>query len=271
VGVDLNEGEGKMKGIHRYAVAALAALALQGCAGAAGRGSSDEGAAPPAAAAAADTSNVVRVEDVKKGMVLTGGLGGGVKLHGFWHTAPLPLPPGEWEVVHRGDYRQQFRIRSQARVRLDLQNIDPTAQVRFIQVSVNTEIGSNMVTLLDNQCFGDFLVVNDFGSNWDAFYNRCGYATYVSDQKEPKINMKFNLETPPTINAPNALEVRLNANRDFGRFTKWGFILVPPPELEDAAQRKAAVARFLQDTGDQVKEFLYNRPALLPDRLTLVP
>jgi len=258
-----------MKGINRYAAAALAAIALQGCAGAAGRGSSDEGAAPPAAAAAADTSNVVRVEDVKKGMVLTGGLGGGVKLHGFWHTAPLPLPPGEWEVLQKLTFSVPWRngITEKA-VNLILANRDPTAQVRWIKVETNIDI--ERIEILPGDCTGDYLVVNDFNTSKSSFMNRCGYATYVADQKE-KMRAMTSIVNRPIIQVPYVTEVRLNANMSGGRLTCWALLVVPPPEMEDAEQRKVAIARFLQETGDQVKEFLHNRPALLPDRLTLVP
>ena len=260
-----------MKGINRYAAAALAAIALQGCAGAASRGSSDDGAAPPAAAAAAsaDTSNVVRVEDVKKGMVLTGGLGGGVKLHGFWHTAPLPLPPGEWEVLKKLTYSLPWMngITEKA-FTLSLVNRDPNAQVRWMQVKANIDI--ERVEILPGDCTGDYLVVNDFHTSKSSFMNRCGYATYVADQKE-KMRAMTSILNSPNIQAPYVTEVRLNANMSGGRLTRWAFLVVPPPEMEDGEQRKVAIARFLQDTGDQLKEFLYNRPALLPDRLTLVP
>lgn len=257
-----------MKGINRYAAAALAAIALQGCAGAAGRGSSDEGAAPPAAAAAADTSNVVRVEDVKKGMVLTGGLGGGVKLHGFWHTAPLPLPPGEWEVLEKKIYPIPWRngITEKA-VNLILVNRDPTAHVRWIKVKSNIDI--ERVEILPGDCPGDYLIVNDFHTSKSGFINRCGYADYMADyKKQPGMMPIFN---KPIIEAPYVTEVRLDAHMSGGRLTRWIFFVVPPIELAEADQRKASIARFLQGTGDQVKEFLYNRPALLPDRLTLVP
>ncbi len=259
-----------MKSISRYAAAALAAIALQGCAGAAGRGASDEGAAPTAAAAAsADTSNVVRVEDVKKGTVLTGGLGGGVKLHGFWHPAPLPLPPGEWEVLKKLTYSMSWTngITEKA-VMLTLLNRDPNAQVRWIQVKSNIDI--ERIEVLPGDCSGDYLVVNDFHTSKSGFMNRCGYATYVDDRKEKSPVMTPILNSP-NIQAPYVTEVRLNANMSGGRLTRWAFLVVPPPEREDAEQRKVAIARFLQDTGDQLKEFLYNRPALLPDRLKLAP
>ena len=259
-----------MKDIKRYAAAALAAIALQGCAGAPGRGASEEGAAPPAAAAAsADTSNVVRVEDVKKGTVLTGGLGGGVKLHGFWHPAPLPLPPGEWEVLQKLTYPIPWRngITEKA-VTFTLLNRDPNAQVRWIQVSTNIDI--ERIEVLPGDCPGDYLVVNDFHTSKSGFMNRCGYATYAADHQET-LQKVLRIFDSPNIQAPYVTEVRLKANMSGGRLTRWAFLVVPPPELEDAEQRKVAIARFLQDTGDQVKEFLYNRPALLPDRLTLVP
>jgi hypothetical protein len=259
-----------MKGINRYAAAALAAIALQGCAGAAGRGSSDDGAAPPAAAAAADTSNVVRVEDVKKGTILTGGLGGGVKLHGFWHTAPLPLPSGEWEVLKKLTYSIPWKngITEKA-FTLSLVNRDPNAQVRWMQVKANIDI--ERIEASPGDCPGDYLVVNDFQTSKSGFINRCGYADYRADYKEQPGMMPVLNGTKPDIEAPYVTEVRLDAKMSGGRLTRWIFFVVPPIELAEAGQRKASIARFLQDTGDQVKEFLYNRPALLPDRLKLAP
>lgn len=173
-----------MKSANRYVGMVLVVLVLQGCAGAASRGTSDEGAAPPAAAVpSAATSNVVRVEDVKKGTVLSGGLGGGVKLHGFWHPAPLPLPPGEWEVLRKLTYLFPWRngITEKA-VTFILLNRDPNAQVRWMQVGTNIDI--ERIEILPGDCPGDHLVVNDFHTSKSGFINRCGYADYMADYKK---------------------------------------------------------------------------------------
>jgi hypothetical protein len=75
----------------------------------------------------------------------------------------------------------------------------------------------------------------------------------------------------PDIQLPNVTEVRLEANISGGRLTQWAFFVVPPSELASAEKRKTAITRFLQETGDKVKEFLFNRPAHMPDRLALPP
>jgi hypothetical protein len=179
------------------------------------------------------------------------------------------VPPGEWEVLRKLSYLLPWRngITEKA-VTFTLLNRDPNAQVRWIQVSTNIDI--ERIEILPGDCPGDYLVVNDFHTSKSGFMNRCGYATYVADHKE-KSPVMMTIRNSPDIQAPYVTEVRLNANMSGGRLTRWAFLVVPPPELEDAEQRKVAIARFLQDTGDQVKEFLYNRPALLPDRLKLAP
>lgn len=130
-----------MKSTKLHLLVVLAAVALQGCANGVGTGSaavdSPAQPAPPATSptpAAAPAPTMTKVEDVKKGMVLTGGPGGGVKLHGFWHSAPLPLPPGNWEVVvktyHTRTWKTAPRKPTLKFLLMALKNQDPKVHIQ---------------------------------------------------------------------------------------------------------------------------------------------
>ena len=264
-----------MKSIKRCGVAALVVMALSACANTPRNAPvAEQEAVQPRAVAtsAADTPHVTRVEDVIKGAILTGGLGGGIKLAGFWQSAPLPLPPGKWEVVERKNFSRTWKTApTKPTLRflwVALKNQDPEAQVQWLDFSSN--ITTDRVGYIHEVCAGNYEILNDFGTTKSGFMERCGYAAYVEDHRPPLEFMGPPLQEPD-IQAPNLLTVQLHAGYSGGRLTNWRIYVVPPAALQSAEQRKEAVARFLQETGDQIKEFLNNRPALLPDRLALPP
>lgn len=264
-----------MKSIKKYGVAAMVVMALSACANTPRNApvAGQEAVQPRAVTtSAAVTPHVTRVEDVIQGAILTGGLGGGIKLEGFWQSAPLPLPPGKWEVVVRKNFSRTWKTApTKPTLRflwVALKNQDPEAQVQWLDFSSN--INTDRVGYIHEVCAGDYEILNDFGTTKSGFMERCGYAAYVEEHRPPLEFMGPPLQEPD-IQAPNLLTVQLHAGYSGGRLTNWRIYVVPPAALQSAEQRKEAVARFLQETGDQIKEFLNNRPALLPDRLALPP
>jgi hypothetical protein len=160
-----------MKNLKKLMTATLAAVALQFSVGA-------------YAAAAGDAQAEVKVEDAVVGAVISGS----VKLHGFFHSTPMPLPAGKWEVIKQVEFKHNWKTGDLPFVMLSLKNQDSDAQIRWILVKVNVETGPK--AFIYGECSpkvrgyeSNQLITNDFGTAPRAsFYKRCG-RVFVEDSQ----------------------------------------------------------------------------------------
>lgn len=222
-----------------------------------------------------------KIEDAVTGAVVSDS----IKLHGFMHSAPLPLPPGQWEITDRQDYEESFPgNRKLPFVQLSFINKNPEAQMRFFMVSFNPE--TDKVGYGVEECKNPkALVANDFGTLKTQFMRRCGLAfkTYDffnaaqkandSQEKSGSVLKGYRgLIGHNEVLSKEMVDVYLHAFLDGGRLTFWEFLMsVPSAQFADTEKLKQAAAGFVQGAGDQLGNFLNGDKAVLPSELKFTP
>jgi hypothetical protein len=219
---------------------------------------------------------VTKVEDAVVGAVITDG----IKMHGFFDSAPLPLPPGGWTVLYRSDETEDWPGTKLDFVKLVLASNNPEFGVGFIKVRFNPDTAR--VGYKYNECKYDGInsMVNSFGSTSSQFLYRCAIASYVRDvhrtipfhKKDPSGRIAtddFYSEHMDVLKGVIEIsKVFFDARKSNGRLTSYEFVLLnhnsQSVTFYNGQPFFDSIESWIQKTGDKLGEFLDGKTVSLP-------